>query len=243
MPSLLIVGANSDMAKAVAARYAQAGFGLQLASRDVVGLQKTAHDLQIRFDVPVEVFGFDITHLDSHRPFYEGLSEKPVGVVCAVGVMPDQKIAQEEWVVLMNVLTINFTACAAFLEVVAADFEARKTGFIVGISSVAGDRGRQSNYIYGSAKAGFSAYLSGLRNRLAQVGVPVLTVKPGFVATKMTAGLRLPKWLTATPEAVAEAVFNAQKQGRDVLYVKPIWRWIMAIITRIPERQFKGMKL
>jgi len=123
------------------------------------------------------------------------------------------------------------------------DFEKRKSGFIIGISSVAGDRGRKSNYIYGSAKAALTAYLSGLRNRLYVANVHVLTVKPGFVATKMTEGMDLPEKLTAQPEAVAEDIYRAQQKNKNVLYTKWIWRWVMLIIKVIPEWKFKRMSI
>jgi decaprenylphospho-beta-D-erythro-pentofuranosid-2-ulose 2-reductase len=114
---------------------------------------------------------------------------------------------------------------------------------IIGISSVAGDRGRGSNYVYGSAKAGLTALLSGLRNSLAGRGIRVMTVKPGFVDTRMTAGMALPKLLTAQPGEVARAVINAHLRGKDVIYVKPIWRVIMTVIRAIPEFIFKKMKI
>ena len=114
---------------------------------------------------------------------------------------------------------------------------------IVGISSVAGDRGRGSNYIYGSAKAGFTAYLAGLRNRLAGEGVHVLTVKPGFVATAMTEGLDLPAPLTAQPEELGAAVLRAVAKKRNVIYTRPVWRLIMGVIRAIPEPIFKKLSL
>jgi short-subunit dehydrogenase len=121
--------------------------------------------------------------------------------------------------------------------------EERGYGTIIAISSVAGDRGRAKNYIYGSAKAGFTAFLSGLRNRLAKKGVRIITVKPGFVNTSMTAGMILPKALTAEPQEVARAVFNAMARGKDVVYVRKIWRPIMIIICAIPERVFKKLDI
>lgn len=129
------------------------------------------------------------------------------------------------------------------MNVIANEYEQNKNGFIVGISSVAGDRGRKSNYIYGSAKAAFSAYLSGLRNRLHDANVQVLTVKPGFVNTQMTKGMELPEKLTAQPEEVARDIYAAQKKGKDVLYTRWFWRWIMLIIRNIPEFQFKKMSI
>ena len=114
---------------------------------------------------------------------------------------------------------------------------------MIGISSVAGDRGRASNYIYGSAKSGLNAFLSGLRNRLYPYGINVMTVTPGYVNTKMTLGLKLPKSLTTSPTKVAYFIYKAYKEKKDVLYVLPIWKLIMIIIMMIPESIFKKMKL
>jgi short-subunit dehydrogenase len=125
----------------------------------------------------------------------------------------------------------------------ANGFEARGSGTLIGISSVAGDRGRATNYAYGAAKAGFTAWLSGLRNRLAKRGVHVMTVLPGFVETRMTAGMDLPAKLTAKPAEVADAIYRGTQSGRNVIYVKPVWALIMAIIRNIPERVFKRLKL
>ena len=138
----------------------------------------------------------------------------------------------------------NFEGPGLLLGFFAGQMAKRGTGTIVGISSVAGDRGRATNYVYGSAKAGFTAFLSGLRNRLASRGVHVLTVKPGFVRTKMTEGMKLPPPLTAEPEEVARRVYRAAEVKKtDLIYVRPAWRLIMAIIRNIPEARFKRMKL
>ena len=137
----------------------------------------------------------------------------------------------------------NFTGAVSILNIAANDMVEKKSGTIVGISSVAGERGRMSNYIYGSAKAGFTAYLSGLRNRLQKVGVHVLTVKPGFVQTKMTEGLPLPKPLTALPEQVAKGIIKAVKKGTNEVYILGIWRLIMLIIRTIPEFVFKKLRM
>ena len=133
----------------------------------------------------------------------------------------------------------TFSTLAEF----ANRFEQRGSGCLIGISSVAGERGRATNYVYGSAKAGFTAFLSGLRNRLAKKGVHVITVLPGFVATKMTAGMDLPRKLTAKPSEVANCLFNAVQKKHNIVYVKPVWRFIMMIIRNIPEHVFKKMKI
>ena len=137
----------------------------------------------------------------------------------------------------------NYLGPALLLGALAERFEQRGAGVIVGISSVAGERGRASNYVYGSAKAGLSAFLSGLRSRLAPANVHVVTVKPGFVHTRMTAGLKLPAPLTASPMEVADRVVEAIRNHRDVIYVRRVWSPIMLAIRAIPERVFKRLKL
>ena len=137
----------------------------------------------------------------------------------------------------------NYLGPALLLNALAERFAHRGSGVLVGISSVAGDRGRAANYVYGSAKAGFTAFLSGLRNRLAPSGVHVVTVKPGFVRTRMTAGMDLSAGLTADPDEVAAAVVMAIRQRLDVVYVRRVWRAISLVLRAIPERFFKRMKV
>lgn len=243
MSFVMIIGAKSDIAKELARVYARNGFDLYLCARGVDELSSLKNDIKIRYEREVELLEFDISNFASHENFYNLLSPKPAGVVVAAGYMQEQSVTQNSIEDTLNTIAVNFTGAVSILNLCANDMEIKKKGFIVGISSVAGDRGRASNYIYGSAKAGFSAYLSGLRNRLFKSGVSVLTVKPGFVATKMTAHLELPAKLTATPQAVAEAIFKAQQASRDVLYTKSIWRFIMLIIKHIPESIFKKMSI
>ena len=125
----------------------------------------------------------------------------------------------------------------------ANHYEKDEKGFIVGVSSVAGERGRKANYIYGSSKAGFTTYLSGLRNRLYKSNINVLTVKPGYIYTKMTEKLKLPSLLTAKPDEVAKLIFSSQKKKKNVIYIKSVWRLIMLLIRIIPEWKFKKMDL
>jgi hypothetical protein len=243
MGYVLIIGAKSDIAKAVAKIYAENGYNLYLAARKSSELHNFANDIKIRNQKDVKCIDLDILNYVSHQSFYNSLEEKPIGVISVVGYLGEQEKAQNDFEEAQKIMDTNYTGVVSILNIVANDFEKNKNGFIVGISSVAGDRGRKSNFIYGSAKAAFTTYLSGLRNRLFSSNVQVLTVKPGFVATKMTEGLDLPKKLTAQPEEVAQDIFKAQQTGKDVLYTKWFWRWIMFIIKNVPEFQFKKMSI
>jgi short-subunit dehydrogenase len=243
MKQLLIVGAKSDIAKAVATTYAKNGFNIMLSGRKIDETERFANDLRIRYGIEVFLTELDLSDTASHENFYNALEPKPDGVVIAAGYMVDQEVAQNSLDETLNIINVNFTGAVSLLNIIANDFERKKEGFIIGISSVAGDRGRKANYIYGAAKAGFSAYLSGLRNRLFESGVKVLTVKPGFVNTKMTQGLDLPEKLTAQPSEVAEDIYNAQQNAKDILYTKWIWRYVMLIITHIPEFIFKKLSI
>lgn len=192
-----------------------------------------------------EVFSvrFDVMDIDSHKSFWENLPERPDAVFCAVGYLGDQKCAEADFSEIHRIVLTNYLGVISLLNLAAREFESYRKGLIIGISSVAGERGRQSNYFYGSAKAGFTAYLSGLRNRLYPASVHVLTVKPGFVMTSMTQQMELPRLLTAQPDEVAKDILQAVKKGKDVIYTKWFWRYIMWIICMIPERFFKKLKL
>ncbi|CAL1518269.1 SDR family oxidoreductase [Chitinophaga sp. MM2321] len=243
MPTVLILGAGSDMAVAIARKFAAEKYDIQLAARNAAALQPLQQDLQVRYSVTATLHDFDANAFDTHASFYAGLPVPPDTTICVFGYLGDQEKAQSNWQEAVHIINTNYTGAVSILNIVAESYEAKKQGTIVGISSVAGERGRQSNYMYGSAKAGFTAYLSGLRNRLFRSGVHVMSVQPGFVNTRMTAHLTLPPLLTAEPEAVAAAVFSAVQKKKNVLYVKWFWRYIMLIIKLIPEGVFKKLKL
>jgi len=167
----------------------------------------------------------------------------PGTVIMVAGLLGDQAESAASDGVAAQVMETNYAGPARYLLAAARAMAGVPDACIIGISSVAGDRGRGSNYIYGSAKAGLTAFLSGLRNAHAKSGLHVLTVKPGFVATQMTAGMDLPPQLTAQPAEVARAIVRAHEKKRDVIYVRPIWRLVMTIICAIPERLFKRLSL
>ena len=243
MSYILILGAKSDIAKATAREYAKNGFDIYLGARNVKELENFANDIKLRFDRKVQLLELDILNYADHINFYDKLSEKPFGVICAIGFLGDQTKSQVSFDESHQIIDTNFTGIVSLLNIVANDFEKRKSGFIVGISSVAGDRGRKVNYTYGSSKAALSAYLSGLRSRLYSSNIHVMTVKPGFVRTKMTKDIALPDKLTALPEEVARSIYKAQHNNVNTLYTKSIWTWIMLIIKNIPEWKFKSMNI
>jgi decaprenylphospho-beta-D-erythro-pentofuranosid-2-ulose 2-reductase len=162
-------------------------------------------------------------------------------VVLAFGYLGDQ-LAARDFKVGEKIIAANFTGAASILSHCANYFELKKSGFIIGIASVAGDRGRQSNYVYGAAKGALALYLQGLRNRLYVSGVQVITIKPGFVDTAMTYGLP-GLFLVASPQYIGERIVNSLEKPADVVYLPWFWRYIMLIIKCIPEPVFKRMKL
>lgn len=243
MSTVLLLGATSDMGFAIAKKYASEKYDVQLAARktDILGPQKT--DIEIRYGVKCTLHAFDALDFNSHRNFYESLSPKPDVVIYVIGYMNDNEKTIADWDDTLRTINTNYTGAVSILNIVAEDFSKRGQGTIIGVSSVAGERGRQSNYMYGSAKSAFTAYLSGLRNKMYHQGVHVMTVLPGFVYTKMTEHLSLPKMLTAKPEEVAESVYKGAKAKKDVIYVKWFWRYIMMAVTSVPESMFKKKKL
>lgn len=250
MPYVLIVSASSDIASACAQKYASQGYNLMLTARDPEKCKHLVSDLEIRYQVNVECLALDILDYSSHETLIKTAFDKAelkqqslAGVIVFCGYLGEQNLAQNNFQECEKIIDSNFSGIVSLLNPIANLFEQRGNGFIIAVSSVAGERGRKSNYIYGASKAALSTYLSGLRNRLHSKGVQIITVKPGFVNTRMTAAMDLPKALTAEATEVAEAIFNAQKNQRDVIYVKKIWWLIMFIIRCLPEFIFKKTDL
>ena len=243
MPTLLVVGASSDMGRATALIFAKNGWNIQLAGRNIENMQAMGTDISLRTGSTVSSHLFDALTPENHSNFWHGLPEVPDALLCTVGLLGEQRRAESDFEHADMILQTNFTGLLTILGLAATTFETRKSGTIIGISSVAGDRGRASNYVYGSAKAGLSTFLSGLRNRLARSGVHVVTVKPGFVHTAMTEGLNLPPLLTAESEDVGNSIFRAVQKKKNVVYVKSRWLLIMTVIKLLPEFIFKKTNL
>jgi len=238
---VLIVGARSDIGRALAHAYAAQGCDLILSARPPLDLDADVKDLKLRHGKEASAAAYDVAK-DDPDVFFKALKVVPGTVIMVAGLLGDQDVAVADDQAASQILETNFSGPARFL-LAAARVMSKPDSALIGIASVAGDRGRGSNVVYGSAKAGFAAFLSGLRNRLQPTGVRVLTVKPGFVRTQMTAGMKLPPLLTAEPEAVAAAVLSAHRRGKDVIYTKRIWWPIMQVIKAIPEPVFKRLKL
>src|SRR5688572_28871675 len=171
MPTALILGAASDMAIAIAEKFASEGYNIQLAARNVIRLEPLQSDLAIKYSSRVSIHEFDALEYNTHDTFFNDLEPKPEVTVCVFGLLGENERAVEDWTRASKIIHTNYTGAVSILNIVATYYASRNEGVIVGISSVAGERGRQSNYMYGSAKAGFTAYLSGLRNSLYSKGV------------------------------------------------------------------------
>ena len=244
MKKVLVLGATSAIAQHVIRLLAGRGAALFLAGRNPERLEAVRQDAVTR-GARAECLALDLDDVSRHEALVEqaaaalgGLD----GVLLAHGVLGDQAECERRYAAAAQVFTTNFLSAASLLTVVANRFEAQRAGTIVAISSVAGDRGRQSNYVYGASKAALSAFLQGLRNRLFRSGVQVITVKPGFVDTPMTAHVKK-NALFASPERVAEGILHAVDRDRDQVYLPGFWRPIMFAVRAVPEWLFKRLKL
>lgn len=240
----IILGATSTIARVFARKLAERGEGLILAGRDMEELERSAADCLGRGASSAVAVAFDardITSFDAAIALAEA-AEGPVSAAVFVGSMPPQEDLDADISLIEGVVTDSFTGPAAFLTRLAPLMEQRRAGTVVGVGSVAGDRGRLGNYIYGASKAGFHTYLSGLRNRLGRSGVHVVTVKPGTVDTAMTWGMDALPFL-APPEKIAADILRAVDKKRNTLYTPFIWWPVMTVIKSIPEGIFKKLKI
>lgn len=245
MKKVLILGATSAMAQHVARLLAAKGAALFLVGRNPNQLEAVRQDVTTRGASKVESVAVDLNDFAQHEALVERAATALGGldtVLLAHGVLGDQAECEKSYAAAEKVLTTNLNSAVSLLTVVANRFEAQKAGTIIAISSVAGDRGRQSNYVYGASKAALTAFLQGLRNRLFRSGVKVVTVKPGLIDTPMTAHLKKGP-LFAKPDAVARGIVKAAQKGKDEVYLPGFWGLIMFIIRAIPEAVFKRLKL
>ena len=244
MKRILIIGATSAIAEATARLFAARSDALFLVARDATRLEQIAADLGVRGATRVATATLDVTDFDRHVEILD-MAERDLGgidtVLIAHGTLSDQKECEQSAAALRREFDVNATSVMALLTHVANRFESRRNGTIAVFSSVAGDRGRSSNYVYGSAKAAVSAFLSGLRQRMYRCGVKVVTIKPGFVDTPMTRSFaKGPLW--ATPAAIAPRIVAAIDAGKATVYVPAWWRLIMAVIGALPEWLFVRLR-
>lgn len=243
--AVLILGASSSIARSTALVFASKGHSLYLAGRDLLDLERIAADIKVRYPVDVFYGYFDAEEMGEHEKFVQKVIEEMrglQGVLLAFGDFIDQRKAITDFKLGRKIIDVNYTGACSILTYCANYLGAAGKGFIIVLSSVAGDRGRQSNYIYGSAKGGLNLFLQGLRNRLFHLGVKVLTIKLGYVDTAMTFGLPH-LFLVASPHEVGKKIVLALERGRNIVYIPWFWRPIMGIISSIPEFLFKRLKL
>ena len=246
MKKILIIGATSAIAEATARRFAARGDALFLVARNAEHLRAVAADLAVRGAMRSATATLDAADFGTHEAVLDA-AERELGgldvVLIAHGTLSDQARCQASVDSMRHELDVNAISTLALLTHLANRFEAQKRGTIAVISSVAGDRGRQSNYVYGSAKAAVTTFLGGLRQRLAKANVDVLTIKPGFVDTPMTAAIANKGALWTQPDRIADGIVNAIDRRRNVVYLPWFWRWILLIIRHVPEPLFKKINL
>jgi decaprenylphospho-beta-D-erythro-pentofuranosid-2-ulose 2-reductase len=245
MQRILIVGATSAIAEATARRFAQRGDALFLAARNAAALSAIAKDLTVRGAAQVETMEFDARTIDRFATLLDAATQRLGGLDAALiahGTLSDQAACQRSVDLMREEFDVNAISVLALCTLLGNQFEAQGHGVIAVISSVAGDRGRQSNYVYGSAKAAVTAFTSGLRQRLYPKGVRVVTIKPGFVSTPMTAAFKKGA-LWASPAKVATDIVRAMDRGTPVIYTPSFWRPIMWVIRSVPETVFRRLRL
>jgi len=243
---VLIVGATSGIARPLAREFAARGFGLLLAGRDLNELETQAADLRVRGRTQVETIAFDAADFETHEGFWHDCLEKCDGdldgLVLCHALMPPQEQLQDGATAARAMIEVNYSSYVALLNLAGDYYEKRGLGFVAAIGSVAGDRGRAGNYLYGSTKAAVDVVMQGLRQRLAATRVGVLTVKPGPIDTAMTFGLeKLP--LLASPESAARDIYRAIRRRSDIVYTPAPWRFIMLIMKLVPETIWKRLKI
>ena len=246
MKNIVVVGATSAIAIACAREWAAEGARFFLVARNQERMEQVAADLTARGAASAAVYRLDIDRLDDHAAMLADCAARMDSidiVLIASGTLPDQAACQSDPAVAVREFHTNALSLIALLTPLANRLEAQRHGTLAVISSVAGDRGRPSNYLYGSAKAALQAFLEGLRARLFKVGAHVVDIRPGFVATPMTAGLPLPGPLVATPEKVAKDIVRAVARKKDVIYTPWFWWGIMFIIRNVPRFVFKRASL
>lgn len=246
MKRILIIGATSAIAGACARKWAAQGARFFLVARNQEKLAQIAADLRVRGAIDIYTYLVDVTEFDAQPAMLNAaiaaLGQIDIALI-AYGTLPNQETCMADPALAVREFTNNGTSVISLLTLITTQLESQHCGTLAVISSVAGDRGRPSNYLYGSAKAAVSTFCEGLRARLYKVGVHVIDIRPGFVDTPMTRGLVLPRFLVVKPEAIAQRVVSGIERKVDVLYAPAFWALIMLIIRLVPQAAFKRLKL
>jgi len=241
---LLVIGGNSDIGFEIAKEFYKNGFNLYLTKRPNTNLEKELKNLKDSSE-RIIIKDFDLSDFNSHQDFYTSLNPKPDVILCAAGLLRNNEELIDDFEETKKIISTNYTAYVSLLNIIGKDFQKRNLGTIIGISSVAGDRGRASNYIYGSTKSAFSTFLSGMRNSMSikKTKVNVITIKPGFIKTKMTKNHHPPLFFSSNSTQVAKDVYKAWKNKKNIVYTPWYWKYIFILIKLIPERIFKKLNL
>jgi short-subunit dehydrogenase len=241
--NILLFGATSDIAQELARLYVKKGDDVTLLGIQTDSLLPFQSDIEVREGKRIELIEFDILKYKSpDSKIIEAIHKSDVAIML-IGHLGSQDIADQNDDELNRIVALNYSKVIGVINQIQRIYTDKKSGIIAGVSSVAGDRGKQSNYAYGSAKAGLSVYLDGLRNRLFSKGVHVVTIKPGFMATKMTRDMNLPKPLTASPNQAAKAILTAIAKKKNKVYILPVWRYISLVLQFIPDAIFKKLQM
>ena len=229
-----VVGGNSDIGFCIAKNFAKEGFQIQLISKNLKKLEKKKIEIETQYNVKCEIIELDIEQKDKVKLFLDNQRDDVSIIIMAVGYLENE---EKNYIKILN---LNYRSLVFYIENALVKYSKNNVlKTIIGISSIAGDRGKKKNNIYSSAKAGFSNYLDGLRQRLYNQKINVITVKPGYVKTKMTINLKLPKFLVSTPDEVSKIIFKSFKKNKTTVYVPRYWKYIMIIYKLLPEIFFK----
>ena len=238
--SLLILGAKSDIGIASSIAFAKNGFNLQLVGRNIHELEEKYKRIASEHKVSISFHELDVLETDKFDEFFRSLGYLPQVVLCLVGIYSKDI---DNYKNIQKVIRVNFESPAILLSLFAMKFKERRSGSIIGVSSWAGDRVRGSNSLYGSSKAGFTGFLSGIRNKFFTSNIHVMTVNLGYVKTKMTENMDSSNFLTTSPDYTAKKIYRGYKNKSDIIYIKPIWRFISLLLRLLPESFFKTKNL
>jgi len=234
MSNLLVIGGNSDIGFSTAKIFASKGYNIHLASQNMDQLSSKKEIIENSFKVICKISEINIHSTDSIENFLNDPSINPEIVLISAGYMESPEISFDK------IVKINYLNLVEIIErLIIKNLNKRKLSTIIGISSIAGERGKKANSIYSSAKAGFSVYLDGLRQRLYNENINVITIKPGYVETKMTKNFNLPKYLVSSPDLIGKIIFKSFEKNKDIVYAPSFWKILLIIYKNIPEFIFK----